>query len=137
MTGLGLYMGMKACAEEVWGNGGLRGKTVAVQGFGKVASHLCEHLLEDDARLVVTDVYDGALDRARDMGLEVTPPDSIMDVDCDIFAPCALGGVLNPQTIPHLRNAAWWPGEPTTSSSARPTARNCTAGASSTPRTIS
>ena len=103
MTGLGLYMGMKACAEEVWGNGGLRGKTVAVQGFGKVASHLCEHLLEEDARLVVTDVYDYALDRARDMGLEVTSPDSIMDVDCDIFAPCALGGVLNPQTIPQLR----------------------------------
>lgn len=103
MTGLGLYMGMKACAEEVWGNGGLRGKTVAVQGFGKVASHLCEHLLEEDARLVVADVYDGALDRARDMGLEVTSPDSIMDVDCDIFAPCALGGVLNPQTTPHLR----------------------------------
>ena len=103
MTGLGLYMGMKACAEEVWGNGGLRGKTVAVQGFGKVASHLCEHLMEEDARLVVTDVFDGALDRARDLGLEVTSPDSILDVDCDIFAPCALGGVLNPQTIPQLR----------------------------------
>ena len=41
--------------------------------------------------------------RARDMGLEVASPDSIMDVDCDIFAPCALGGVLNPQTIPQLR----------------------------------
>ena len=103
MTGLGLYMGMKACAEEVWGNEGLRGKTVAVQGFGKVASHLCEHLLDEDARLVVTDVHDGALDRARDMGLEVTSPDSIIGVDCDIFAPCALGGVLNPQTIPQLR----------------------------------
>ena len=59
--------------------------------------------MEEDARLVVTDVYDYALDRARDMGLEVTSPDSIMDVDCDIFAPCALGGVLNPQTIPQLR----------------------------------
>ena len=103
MTGLGLYMGMKACAEEVWGNGGLRGKTVAVQGFGKVASHLCKHLMEEDARLVVTDVFDGALDRARDLGLEVTSPDSILDVDCDIFAPCALGGVLNPKTIPQLR----------------------------------
>ena len=103
MTGLGLYMGMKACAEEVWGNGGLRGKTVAVQGFGKVASHLCEHLLEEDARIVVADVYEVAVDKARDMGLEVASPDSIMDVDCDIFAPCALGGVLNPQTIPHLR----------------------------------
>ncbi len=103
MTGLGLYMGMKACAEEVWGNGGLRGKTVAVQGFGKVASHLCEHLIEEDTRIVVTDVFDGALDRARDLGLEVTCPDSIFNADCDIFAPCALGGVLNPLTIPQLR----------------------------------
>ena len=103
MTGLGLYMGMKACAEEVWGNGGLQGKTVAVQGFGKVASHLCEHLVEEDAHIVVTDVFEQALDRARDMGLEVTSPDSILDVDCDVFAPCALGGVLNPETIPQLR----------------------------------
>ena len=103
MTGLGLYMGMKACAEEVWGNGGLRGKTVAVQGFGKVASHLCEHLVEADARVVVTDVFDDALDRARGLGLDVTTPDSILSYDCDIFAPCALGGVLNPETIPQLR----------------------------------
>ena len=103
MTGLGLYMGMKACAEEVWGNGGLQGKTVAVQGFGKVASHLCEHLMEEDARVVVTDVFDAALDRARDWGLEVTTPDSILSAECDILAPCALGGVLNPQTIPQLK----------------------------------
>ena len=103
MTGLGLYMGMKACAEEVWGNGGLRGRTVAVQGFGKVASHLCEHLMEEDTRIVVTDVFDDALDRARDWGLEVTTPDSILTADCDILAPCALGGVLNPRTIPQLK----------------------------------
>ena len=103
MTGLGLYMGMKACAEEVWGRDGLRGRTVAVQGFGKVASHLCEHLMEEDAHIVVTDVYEGALDKARDMGLQVTSPDTIIGTDCDIFAPCALGGVLNPQTIPQLR----------------------------------
>ena len=103
MTGLGLYMGMKACAEEVWGNGGLRGKTVAVQGFGKVASHMCEHLMEEDTRIVVTDVFEDALDRARDWGLEVTTPDSILASDCDILAPCALGGVLNSETIPQLK----------------------------------
>ncbi len=103
MTGLGIFMGMKACAAEVWGNGGLRGKTVAVQGFGKVASHLCGHLMEEDTRIVVTDVYESALDRARDLGLEVMSPDSILAADCDIFAPCALGGVLNSETIPQLR----------------------------------
>ena len=103
MTGLGLYMGVKACADSVWGNEGLRGKTVAVQGFGKVASHLCKHLIEEDAHIVVTDVFEEALDRARDKGLDVTSPDSIMNIDCDIFAPCALGGILNPETIPQLR----------------------------------
>ena len=52
---------------------------------------------------MVTDVFEGALDRARDLGLEITSPDSILNVDCDIFAPCALGGVLNQRTIPRLR----------------------------------
>ena len=103
MTGLGLYMGMKACAEAVWGNGGLRGKTVAMQGYGKVASHLCRHLVDEEVRVVVADVFEDALDHARDNGLEVTSPETIFDVDCDIFSPCALGGVLNPGTIPHLR----------------------------------
>ena len=103
MTGLGIYMGMKACAKEVWGNESLTGKTVAMQGFGKVATHTAHHLMKEDAKLVVTDVYDGALDRARDLGLAVVAPDDIYGVDCDIFAPCALGGVINPNTIPQLK----------------------------------
>ena len=103
MTGLGIYVGMKACAREVWASDSLNGKTVAMQGFGKVAFHLAHHLLKEDARLVVTDVYPGALDRAREMGLEVVSPEAIYDVDCDVFSPCALGGVLNPDTIPRLK----------------------------------
>lgn len=103
MTGFGLYMGMKACADHIWGNDGLHGKTVAVQGFGKVASKMCEHLAAEGTRIVVTDVFDDALDRARDRGFDVVPPDDIYTTDCDIFSPCALGGVLNPQTIPQLR----------------------------------
>ncbi len=103
MTGLGVYMGMKACAKEAWGSDSLTGKTVAMQGFGKVAVHTAHHLMKEDAKLVVTDVYDGALDRARDLGLAVVQPDDIYRVDCDIFAPCALGGVINPDTIPQLK----------------------------------
>ena len=103
MTGLGVYMGMKACAKEAWGIESLTGKTVAMQGFGKVATHTAHHLLKEDAIVVVTDVFDGALDRARDLGLSVVKPDDIYGVDCDIFAPCALGGVINPKTIPQLR----------------------------------
>ena len=103
MTGLGVYMGMKACAKEVWGIESLTGKTVALQGFGKVATQTAHHLMKEDANLVVTDVFDDALDRARDMGLTVVKPNDIYGVDCDIFAPCALGGVINPDTIPQLK----------------------------------
>ena len=103
MTGLGLYMGMKASAKEVWGADFLTGKTVAIQGFGKVAYHTAHHLMKEDAKLVVTDVFDGALDKARELGLKVVKPNEIYDVDCDIFAPCALGGVITPDTIPRLK----------------------------------
>tara|TARA_B100001750_G_C15260208_1_gene472251 strand:- start:67 stop:771 length:705 start_codon:yes stop_codon:yes gene_type:complete len=103
MTGLGLYMGMKACAKEVWGADFLTGKTVAIQGFGKVAYHTAHHLMKEDAKLVVTDVFDGALDKARELGLKVVKPNEIYDVDCDIFAPCALGGVITRDTIPRLK----------------------------------
>jgi len=103
MTGLGVYMGMKACAKEAWGNESLTGKTIAMQGFGKVATHTAHHLMKEDANLIVTDVFDGALDRARDLGLNVVKPEDIYDLDCDIFAPCALGGVINPDTIPRLK----------------------------------
>ena len=103
MTGLGVCMGMKACAKEAWGQESLTGKTVAMQGFGQVATHTAHHLMKEDAILVVTDVFDEALDRARDLGLKVVKPDDIYGVDCDIFAPCALGGVINPDTIPQLK----------------------------------
>ncbi len=103
MTGFGIYMGMKACAREAWGSDSLQGKRVNVQGFGKVAVHLSEHLMEDDARLLVTDIQEEALDKARDMGIDVVSPDKIMTADCDIFAPCALGGVLNGESIPRLQ----------------------------------
>ena len=103
MTGLGLYMGMKACAKEVWGSDSLAGKKIAMQGFGKVATKAARHLLEEDSRIVVTDIHEEALDRARDMGIDVVSPDDIIDVDCDIFSPCALGGVINPGSIPRLK----------------------------------
>ncbi|PKB78328.1 MAG: leucine dehydrogenase [SAR202 cluster bacterium Io17-Chloro-G9] len=103
MTGLGIYMGMKACARQVWGTESLAGKKVAMQGFGKVATYTAHHLLKEDAQLVVTDVYDEAMDRARDMGIAVVGADKIYDQECDIFSPCALGGIINKDTIPRLK----------------------------------
>jgi leucine dehydrogenase len=104
MTGYGIYQGMKACAKETWGNGSLEGRTIAIQGFGKVASYLAGHLIQEDAKLIVTDINQSALDRAWELGLEVIDdPSAIYEIDCDIFAPCALGGILNDDTIPRLK----------------------------------
>ena len=102
MTGLGIYMGMKACVKEVWGTDSLSGKKIAMQGFGKVAYNTAHHLLKENAQLVATDVFEGALDRARSMGIDTVSPEEIYDVEADIFSPNALGGVINPDTIPRL-----------------------------------
>lgn len=105
LTGVGIYQGMKACAKAVWGSVSLSGRTVAMQGFGKVARYTAEHLFAQGARLVATDINDAALGKAREMGATIVGPEEIYDVACDIFAPCALGGVLNSQTIPRLKCA--------------------------------
>ena len=102
MTGLGIYMGMRACAAHAWGSDSLRGLRIAMQGFGKVATHTAERLLEDDAQIFATDISEAALDKARQMGVNVVGPDEIYDTECEIFAPCALGGVINAETIDRL-----------------------------------
>ena len=104
VTAFGVYRGMKAAAEEAFGTPSLKGKTVAVQGVGQVAFRLCEHLHEEGAKLIVTDIDDQAVQRACDtFGAEAVEPDAIYDVEADIFAPCALGAVLNDETIPRLK----------------------------------
>ena len=94
---------MKACAKHAWGSDSLSGRTVAMQGFGKVAYRTSEYLLQEGARLLATDIHEEALERARDMGATVVDPQDIYDVACDIFSPCAMGGILNSQTIPRLK----------------------------------
>ena len=103
-TALGIYKAMKACAGHLWGNDSLKGRVIAVQGFGKVASTMAHHLLEEGARLVVAEINPTALAAARDMGLDVLDdPSQVYDAECDIFSPCALGGILNDQTITRLK----------------------------------
>jgi leucine dehydrogenase len=103
-TGLGIYRGMRAAIKEAFMTDSARGMTVAVQGFGKVASYLASHLKQAGAHLVVTDINKDALKRAAAMGCEIVEdPDAIYDVACQVFAPCALGGTLNKDTIPRLK----------------------------------
>jgi leucine dehydrogenase len=105
ITAYGVYLAMLACAEEVWGEHSLRGRRVAVQGVGKVGYHLTKHLVEDGgADVIVSDVDVDSVARAvRDFGVQTAPADRIHAAECDIFAPCALGGVINDETVPQLQ----------------------------------
>ena len=103
MTGLGVYLGIKAAAKATWSSNDLQDRTIAIQGFGNVGYNLAIHLIKEGAKLIVTDLYEESLDRAHDLGAEVVKPEEIYDIDCDIFSPCALGSVLNADTIPRLK----------------------------------
>ncbi|RID89344.1 Glu/Leu/Phe/Val dehydrogenase [Peribacillus asahii] len=104
VTAYGVYRGMKAAAKEAFGTDSLAGKTVAVQGVGNVAYHLCRHLHEEGVRLIVTDIQQAAVQRAvNEFGAKAVKPAEIYSVDCDIYAPCALGAVLNDETIPTIK----------------------------------
>lgn len=105
-TARGVLRGIQASARQRWGNDDLRGRTVAIQGCGNVGFALALLLKEAGARLVVTDVdAERAAACARDCDAELAPPEEIYDAAADVFAPCALGGILNPQTIPRLQTA--------------------------------
>jgi len=104
VTGYGVYVGMKAAAKAKWGRDGLADKTIAVQGAGKVAYYLMQHLHEEGARMIVTDIDDEKVARCvEEFGATAVAPEAIFGVDADIFAPCALGGILNDDTIPRLK----------------------------------
>lgn len=104
ITAFGVWKGIKAVAAHLWGSDSLKGRTVAVQGLGKVGYHLVEHLADEGARLIVTDVVPENVRRVEEsFPVEVVSPDQIFDLPCDIFSPNALGGVIRDDTIDRLR----------------------------------
>ena len=104
ITAYGVYLGMKAAAKEAFGSDSLQGRTVSVQGLGNVAYTLCEYLYKDGAKLVVTDINQKAIDRVvTDFNAIAVDPDEIYKQEVDIFAPCALGAIINDETIPQLK----------------------------------
>jgi leucine dehydrogenase len=103
-TALGVVQGMRACVQEVFGTTSLEGRTVAVQGLGHVGYHLCRLLHDEGARLMVADLEADAVERvAREFGAKIVGPDEILSIPCDVLAPCALGAVINDETLSHLR----------------------------------
>ena len=104
VTAYGVFLGMKAAAKEAFGDDNLGGRTIAVQGLGNVAYTLCEYLHKEGARLVVTDINQAAIDRVvNDFGAKAVAPQDIYEQEVDIFAPCALGAIINDDTIPKLK----------------------------------
>ena len=104
LTAYGVFQAMRAAAMHAWGSSALEGKRVAVEGVGKVGHHLVEHLLEDGATVVVSDVNEQAVDRVRALSTEVLST-SVADLpyaEVDIYSPCALGASLTDELVPRL-----------------------------------
>ncbi|UNX53801.1 valine dehydrogenase [Georgenia sp. TF02-10] len=105
LTAVGVHTAMRACAEHVWGQASLRGRTVGIAGVGKVGRQLAGHLLADGAQVVVTDVNERAVAAVRDAHpeVEVVPDtDTLVRSPIDVYAPCALGGALDRATVEAL-----------------------------------
>ncbi len=103
-TAYGVWRGMKACAEEIYGSPDLKGLTVAVQGAGSVGASICRHLVEEGAKLIITDVDDKrVIEVAEECNAKAVGPDEIYSQECDIFSPCACGFVINDETLPLLK----------------------------------
>jgi valine dehydrogenase (NAD+) len=105
LTAFGVYQGMRACAERLWGSTNLSGHTVGIAGVGKVGSKLAGLLLDEGASVVVTDISGQALSLNSAAHPEVkivADIDALLQSQIDIYAPCALGGALNDQTVEAL-----------------------------------
>jgi leucine dehydrogenase len=106
-TAWGVLWAMRAVVERRWGTSSLDGLRVAVSGVGKVGMDLVHHLCDDGAKVTVADVNPAAVETAvRRYGATAVDPDALHTVECEVYAPCALGAVLNERTIPELRCGA-------------------------------
>jgi len=104
VTAYGVYMGIKACAKKAYGTDSLEGKRIAIQGAGHVASHLAEYVSKEGAKIYITDIYrEKAEEVAQITGAEVVDTNNIYGLDVEIFSPCALGGIINDDTIPYFK----------------------------------
>lgn len=100
VTAYGVYLGMKASAKEAYGSDSLEGKTVLVEGVGKVGTYLVERLAKENANILVSDVYEPAVKNACDsFGAKAVAVEDIFNTQMDIYAPTALGATVTPGSI--------------------------------------
>lgn len=104
ITAHGVATSVRSCVYHVFHDTSLEGRRIAIQGAGKVGYHLAGLLAHEGADVVVADPDVDHLGHvARDFGVETASPDAILETECDVLAPCALGGVINEETIPRLK----------------------------------
>jgi leucine dehydrogenase len=104
VTAHGVFRSIQACAKQRWGSDYLTGRTVAIQGCGHVGEYLAKYLHQAGAHLIITDIEKDRANNVVSMtGARPVKPDEIYGVEADIFAPCAMGGILNDTTIPQLK----------------------------------
>ena len=103
-TAYGVYVGLRAAVRHRLGKSDLRGIKVAVQGLGNVGYNLCRHLSQDGAEITVTDMNAERIEMAvKEFGAKAVGLNDIYDVDADVFAPCALGAIINDDTIARIK----------------------------------
>jgi leucine dehydrogenase len=104
MTAFGVFQGMKAAVKHAGLGTSLEGMKVAIQGIGHVGYHLASYLSAAGAKLIVSDIYPVQIEKVvQEFGAVAVEPDQIYGTDAEIFAPCALGSILNQRTIPQLK----------------------------------
>ena len=104
VTAYGVYRGIKASAHEKYGHDDLSNVTVAVQGLGHVGYYLCEYLHAEGTKLIVTDIDEKRIRRVvEDFSAQAVAPDDIYDAEAQIFSPCALGAVVNDETLKRFK----------------------------------
>ena len=103
-TAAGCFAGMQAALQYVFGVDEFTGRRVAIQGLGNVGFSLARLVADAGGKLVVTDVRSDLCERAnRELGASIAAPDAIFDESCDVFAPCAMGGLLDQDVVKRLR----------------------------------
>ncbi len=105
VTAYGVFWGMKACCKAVYGVSSLKGRCVVIQGTGEVGTHLARYLHGEGATLIISDIVYDAMKRVQDEipAAEIVHPDKVFGCHCDIFSPCALGGIIDYKTLDKLR----------------------------------
>ncbi|MFK5956171.1 MAG: Glu/Leu/Phe/Val dehydrogenase dimerization domain-containing protein [Planctomycetota bacterium] len=103
-TAWGVFLGLKATLEDVYGSDSCKGKVVAIEGAGSVGSILADYIAKEGGKIVVADIFDESAQRvAKATGGTVVGPDEIRAIECDVYAPCALGGSINDESIAELK----------------------------------